>query len=193
MYYALFTVNGSLPSKSPVNADEPWVSSINLDTIPPLLSVASLKQRIGAKEEINRRPELFMDKNAMYPFNSEYFPANDGYWPGSTVENPIMLEFPVWRPLKIAESAIYLIHNCSTNSPLTVKSNHVYLSSSHSYWGKIVHLKLFSYSQKNNQIWLPNLTDARCVQASGWRRVFHWFKVSWGVVGPQPHLSGCRT
>ena len=151
MYYAIFTVNGSLPSKSPVNADEHWVSSINLDTIPPLLSVASLKQRIGAKEEINGLPELFIDKTAMCPYNSGYFPANNGYWPGSTVENPIMLEFPVRRPLKIAESVLYFIHNCSTNSPLTVGNNHVYLRSSHvrsGYLEQNVHSKLFSYSQK---------------------------------------------
>ena len=152
MYYAIFTVNGSLPSKSPVNADEPWVSSINLDTIPPLISVASLKQRIGAKEEINCLPELFLDKDALYPFNRDYFPANDKYWPGPTVENPIMLEFLVRRPLKIAESAVYFIHNCSTSRPLTVSSNHVCLSSSHVYSEQNVHLKLFSYSQKNNQI-----------------------------------------
>ena len=154
VYYAIFNVNGSLPSKSPVNADEPWVSSINLDTIPPLLSVASLKQRIGAKEEINGLPGLFTDKNAINPFNSDYFPANDGYWPGSTLENPIMLEFPVRRPLKIAESAVYFIRDCSTNSPLTVGNNHVYLGS-HYYSGfycQDVNLKLLSYLQKNNQI-----------------------------------------
>ena len=103
-----------------------------------------------------RRLTVFLNcsrKNAVYPFNGDYFPANDGYWPGSTVENPIMLEFPVRRPLKIAESAVYFIHNCLSNRPLAMSSNRACLSGSYvysEYVGQNVQLKLFSYSQKNN-------------------------------------------
>jgi len=93
VYYGVYTEGGAFPSKKPVDTQESWVSRIDLDCVPPPLSVASLKRSIAKREEVTASSQLFVDKDTMTPLHGDHVLIVDGNWPGSSIDDHIMFKF----------------------------------------------------------------------------------------------------
>jgi hypothetical protein len=115
VYYGAYTEGGASVSKAPVDAEEPWVSRIDLDLIPPPLSVASLISSISKKEGITGSSQLFVEKGAMTPLSDDHILTDDGNWPGSSADEPVMFKFASRPPPPtFIEGGKYMIVNCAT-------------------------------------------------------------------------------
>jgi hypothetical protein len=92
VYYGIYNEGGASASKAPVDPEEPWVSKVDLDLIPPPLSVTSLMSFISAMEGITCSSQLFVDKDTMSPLNDDHILTEEGNWPGSTTEGHVMFK-----------------------------------------------------------------------------------------------------
>ena len=92
VYYGIYTEGGASASKAPVDPEEPWVSRLDLDLVPPTLSVTTLMHFISAKEGITSSSQLFADKETMDPLNDDHLLIEHGHWPGSTAEDHVMFK-----------------------------------------------------------------------------------------------------
>jgi hypothetical protein len=94
VYYGIYNEGGVSASKAPVDPEEPWVSKVDLDLIPPPLSVTSLMSFISATEGIASgcSSQLFVDKDTMSPLNDDHILTEKGNWPGSTTEGHVMFK-----------------------------------------------------------------------------------------------------
>ena len=96
VYYGMYTEVGPSTSKTPVDAQEPWVSRLDLDLVSPPLSVMSLMNYISSKEGLSGTCEVFADRGAMTPLNDGDILADQGHWPGSTRDDHIMFISHEW-------------------------------------------------------------------------------------------------
>ncbi|KAF8806823.1 hypothetical protein BYT27DRAFT_7256829 [Phlegmacium glaucopus] len=71
------TEGGASTSKASVDSEEPWVSRIDLDLIPPPISVASLMRLLTAKENITTSSQIFVN-SALSPLSDAHILAEDG-------------------------------------------------------------------------------------------------------------------
>ena len=117
----MYTHTGASASKKPINAQEDWVSRIDLDLVPPPLSVSSLIQSISANEGITASPQLFTDKNTMIPISdNNSVLTEDGAWPGSTAEDHVLFKFDPFL-LKF-DGSKYCIQNFSTGRTVKMQT-----------------------------------------------------------------------
>ncbi|KAJ7933610.1 hypothetical protein B0H13DRAFT_1855853 [Mycena leptocephala] len=129
LYYGVYTEGGASTSKVPVDPEEAWVSRIDLDLVPPPLSVASLLRFISAKERITSSSQLFADQDGLAPLSDNHILVNDGKWPGSTADDHVMFKFCSRPGGGNAGGSIrngeYFIVNCATrgNWWIWVESN----------------------------------------------------------------------
>ncbi|KAF8188174.1 hypothetical protein K438DRAFT_1972362 [Mycena galopus ATCC 62051] len=118
LYYGVYTDGGASTSKVPVDPQEAWVSRVDLDLIPPPLSVASLMRLISAKEGLTGSSQLFADKERMTPLSDNHILVEDGNWPGSTADDHVMVKFASRPGGGNAGGSIrngqYFIENCAT-------------------------------------------------------------------------------
>jgi hypothetical protein len=93
VYYGIYKEGRiSVPAKAPVDPEKPWVSKVDLDLIPPPLSVTALMSFISAMEGITCSSQLFVDKDTMLPLNDDHILTGEGNWPGSTTEGYVMFK-----------------------------------------------------------------------------------------------------
>jgi hypothetical protein len=120
VYYGVFTLGGASSSKKPLNTREPWVSRVDLQLIPPPLSVASLVRSIAINEgHVDPgSSQLFVSSDTMTPLSDDHILVEGENWLGSTADDCIMFLFqPPYRP-NFIEGSKYLVRNRSTASLL---------------------------------------------------------------------------
>jgi hypothetical protein len=113
LFYGVYSDAGVRISKAPIDAEEPWVSKINLDDIPPPVSVASLLHILKMKEGLKTFsfPQLFA-QDSMRPLTDNPIFTEDGHWLGSSAEEHLMFKFAIRPPF--AEGSKYKIQNFKT-------------------------------------------------------------------------------
>ena len=112
VFYGVYTEGGAFASKNPVDAREVWVSKIDLDLVPPPLSVASLKRSIALNEGITAFSQLFFDKATMTPLCDDHVLTEDD-WLGSTADDHIIFKFDTQSRM-VFDDLKHGIQNCST-------------------------------------------------------------------------------
>jgi len=124
VYYGVYNEGGASASKAPVDPEEVWVSRVDLSLVPPPLSVTSLKRFISEKEGIAGSSQLFTNGDVMTPVIDDHILTEDGKWPGSTPDDPVMFKFTTQVPLPaFSEGSHYMILN-STGKALTLLSGY---------------------------------------------------------------------
>ena len=98
VYYGMYTEAGPSTSKTPVDAEEPWVSRLDLDLVSPPLSVMSLMNFISSKEGLSGPCEVFADQGAMAPLDDGHNLVNQGHWPGSTTDDHMVFKSGSYAP-----------------------------------------------------------------------------------------------
>lgn len=97
------------------------MSRIDLDLIPPPLSVASLISSISKKEGITGSSQLFVEKDTMTPLSDDHILTEDGNWPGASADDHIMFKFTSRPPPPtFIEGTQYKILNCGTGKAVTM-------------------------------------------------------------------------
>jgi hypothetical protein len=117
VYYGVYTELGTSVSKKPVDTDKAWVSRIDLDLVPPPLSVASLARSITLNEGIaSTSSQIFSDKDATTPLRDDHILTETGNWAGSTADNHVVFKFdrPSTHPFMTIDGSKYQVQNCST-------------------------------------------------------------------------------
>ena len=116
VYYGVFTPDGASSSKKPLNTQEPWVSRVDLQLIPPPLSVASLIRSIAMNEGhvVPSSSQLFISSDTMTPLSDDHILVEGENWLGSTADDYVLfLSQPQYRP-NFIEGSRYSIINHST-------------------------------------------------------------------------------
>ena len=112
VYYGVYNECGASTFKAPVDPEEDRVSRVDLDLIPPPLSVASLKSFVSAKEGITGSCQLFTNGDIMTPVIDDHILTEDGKWPGFTPDDHVMFKFTTQLPLPtFSEGSRYMILN----------------------------------------------------------------------------------
>jgi len=122
LYYGVYTQDGVSVSKNPIYTEEPWISRIDLELIPPSLSIVSLIRSITLNEGINSpSSQIFADKNAMIPLCDDHILTEDGDWPGSTADDHVIFKF-VRQHFMTFDGSKYQVQNCSTGRIMFLNS-----------------------------------------------------------------------
>ena len=122
VYYGVYTDDGVSASKAPVDPEEVWVSRLDLDLIPPPLSVASLIHFISVKEGITGCSQLFVDKDMMTPLKDDHILTEQGHWPGSTPGDHVMFKSTLAK--KCTGFLTGKFHICSVATSYHLVLNH---------------------------------------------------------------------
>lgn len=130
MYYGVYTETGALASKKPFDNEEPWVSRIDLDLVPPPLSVASLQRSIAGNEGVNAPSQLFIDTDAMTPLHGDQVLIDNGKWPGSTSDDHVMFKFDAQAQLDWNRFAINSNYTLILGNGHNSDWDHVYVATS---------------------------------------------------------------
>ncbi|KDR86096.1 hypothetical protein GALMADRAFT_205284 [Galerina marginata CBS 339.88] len=143
LYYGVYTEGGALASKKPINTQEAWVSRIDLDFIPPPLSVASLKRTISANEGMTSSSEIFVDNATTTPLSDDHVLIKDGDWLGSTADEHVVFKFgarsndttttTTWNRFRIDSNYTLILGNGHSSD-----WDHVYVATSGlGYYGRL--------------------------------------------------------
>jgi hypothetical protein len=94
VYYGVYTEAGASAAKAPIDPDEPWVSKIDLNQIPPPVSVKSLLPLLALNENImiTTSCQLF-NNDGQTCLDDHYIFMDDGNWFGATAEDHVVLKF----------------------------------------------------------------------------------------------------
>lgn len=159
MYYGVYSEAGASVSKAPLNPEEPWVSKINLDRIPPPLSVTSLLHLLTMKEDMTTSCQLF-DQDGLTRLDDNPIFMGDGNWFGATAEDHVVLKFTSRPQLPtFIEGSRYEIQNCYTGYSLGL--NRSIFRNEKPGFGDRDKPVCISYYYKNN-----NLTNYNSVHSS---------------------------
>jgi len=120
LFYGVYSETGVWASKAPIDAEEPWVSKINLDSIPPPVSVTSLLHILKMKEGIKTFSCQLFAQDDPNPLGDSPIVTEDGNWLGASAEEHLVLKFASRPPL--AEGVQYWIQNCYTDNLLGVQN-----------------------------------------------------------------------
>ena len=91
MYYGVYNEAGVSESNAPIDPEEPWVSKINVDLIPPPASVTSLLRFLALQEDITTSCQLF-NSDGQTRLHGDVF-MDDGGGFGATTDDHIVLKF----------------------------------------------------------------------------------------------------
>ena len=126
VHYGVFTPDGASSSKKPLNTQEPWVSRVDLQLIPPPLSVASLIRSIAMNEGhvVPSSSQLFISSDTMTPLSDDHILVEGENWLGSTADDYIVfLSRNQYRP-NFIEGSRYFIKNHSTTRALFLRGTY---------------------------------------------------------------------
>jgi hypothetical protein len=93
VYYGVYSEAGAIESKAPIDSEEPWVSRINVDLIPPPVSVKSLLRLLALQENITTACQLLNGDGLTRLDDNHPIFMDDGNWFGATVEDRVLLKF----------------------------------------------------------------------------------------------------
>lgn len=99
VYYRLFTEDGEVPSKCPVNKDDPSLARIDARLIAPPHTVASIKRCLANFEGLGyfisaSSAKLYVNLLSESPMDREHVSILTSHRPGSTPEEPMGLVLP---------------------------------------------------------------------------------------------------
>lgn len=121
MYYGVYNEGGATASKEPINEEEVWISRVDLDHIPPPLSVASLMRLISKKEGTTGSSQLFADQDQITLLKDDHILTDQGCWPGSTADDYVTFKVTSRPPVQLfKEGTQYKILNAATGKALTM-------------------------------------------------------------------------
>jgi hypothetical protein len=105
VYYRVYTARGEIPSKQPVDPDDPSLGRIKLDSIPPPRTVASMKRTISRVEKVECpqflpwQAKLFVNMFSESPMDEAHDPDLAGDFPFS-LDQPMAVVIPAIALLK---------------------------------------------------------------------------------------------
>ena len=117
VFYGVYSEASVRASKAPIDAEQPWVSKIDLYSIVPPVSVTSLLYILTLKEGINTSAQLLAQDG---PLGDDQILTEDGNWLGASAENHLVLK--IGRP-PFADGSQYRIQNCCTGNSLAFFTN----------------------------------------------------------------------
>jgi len=100
LFYGVYSEAGAWASKAPIDVEEPWVSKVNLGSIPPPVSVTSLLHILKIKEGISASgfSELFA-QDGLSPLGDNQVFTEDGNWLGASAEEHLVFKFTQFMPV----------------------------------------------------------------------------------------------
>lgn len=130
MYYRVYTENGEIPARHPLNSDDPSLTRIKALSVAPPHTVASIKRCLCAAERIGdfKGSKIFYDLTSESPMEAGAVPIMTIDGPGSSPETPMVLVRP---PLDQVIKARYSWNTGTTGN--TGDSLFVYYNQIHAY------------------------------------------------------------
>jgi hypothetical protein len=101
VYYRVYTPGGDIPSKQPVDPDDPSLGRIAVDSIPPPRTVASMRRTLSRAEKYPSplHAKLFVNMFSESPMDETHDPDLAGDFPFS-LDQPLALVLPTVVLLK---------------------------------------------------------------------------------------------
>jgi hypothetical protein len=96
LYYRVYTENGEMPSKYPINKKDPSLTRIRALSVAPPHTVASIKRCLCSIEKIGdyNGSKIFSDLSSEDPLEEGHIPLMAYEGPGATPEWPMVLVRP---------------------------------------------------------------------------------------------------
>jgi len=116
LFYGVYSEASVRASKAPIDAEQPWVSKIDLDLVSPPVSVISLLHILNMQEGINISSQL-LTQDGKNLGDDQIF-SKDGNWLGASAEDHLVLQF---GRLPFAQGSQYRIQNCCTGNSLGIE------------------------------------------------------------------------
>jgi hypothetical protein len=94
VYYRVYTEDGAIPSKHPLDSNNPYVARIEAHLVTPPHTVASIKRYLSKVEKLGDRctTRLYTSASSATPAeDGEHVAILTGTGPGSTPEQPLAL------------------------------------------------------------------------------------------------------
>ena len=95
VYYRIYTEDGSIPSKTPVNPDDPFTGRIVVKFVPPPHNAKAIKRSIAKVENIKdrERTTIFLTPYSKSPMDDadKFTSHNDCTGPGYSADAPVAL------------------------------------------------------------------------------------------------------
>jgi hypothetical protein len=91
VHYRVYKPRGAVKSKNPFDSANPWVGRINVDTIPPPHTVASIMRCISKSEDMDhcKYTQLWESSESDEPLKDGHISILTSERPGSTPDIPI--------------------------------------------------------------------------------------------------------
>ena len=91
MYYRVYIKGHAVKSKKPADSAKPLVGRINVDSVPPPHTAASIIRCISKTEQLAnlKYPQLYFNTESGSPIGDEHVSILTDSRPGSTAEDPI--------------------------------------------------------------------------------------------------------
>ena len=94
VYYRVYTEDGAIPSKTPLNAGDPYLARILAKSVAPPHTVSSLKRCLSKVESIvnHRQTSLYLSTSSQTPMDDGHrLSLLNGSGPGSIPQEPMAL------------------------------------------------------------------------------------------------------
>ena len=141
VFYGVYNEARAQASKAPIDAEQPWVSKIDLNSILPPVSITSLLHILNMKEGIIINSSQLLAQDGLTPLGEDQIFTKDGNWLGASAEDHLVLKFV--RP-PFAEGSHYRIRNCCTGNSLGLWDSRVVISSGGYLPGSLKHVCISS-------------------------------------------------
>jgi hypothetical protein len=108
VYYRIYTEDGAIISKQPIfGSGELSLGRIDINTIPPPHTFASVKLRIAKAEQLDnaRNAKLFTDMSSKSPIDAKQVSILNSNPPGSDAEHPMVYVHSCSVQLRATNSA----------------------------------------------------------------------------------------
>ena len=91
VHYRVYNPRGAVKSKNPSDSANPWVGRINVDTIPPPHTVASIMRCISKVEDMDhcKLSQLWKNSKSEAPLRDGHVSILTSERPGSTPHDPM--------------------------------------------------------------------------------------------------------